>query len=97
MLGGSGVEILMPAYQAPNVNGHAGRFVRSIRTECLDRMIFVGTESLERAIAEYVAHYHDERSHQGLGNRIPRVQRGGLIRASERLGGLLRYDHRRAA
>ncbi len=63
-------------------------------------MIFVGTDSLERAIAEYVAHYHDERSHQGLGNRIPSgvpVQRAGLVRASERLGGLLRYYHRRAA
>jgi hypothetical protein len=63
-------------------------------------MIFVGSESLERAITEYVAHYHHERSHQGLGNRIPSrvpLQREGPIRMTERLGGLLRYYHRRAA
>jgi putative transposase len=100
LLEGSGVELLLTAYQAPNMNAHAERFVRSIRSECLDRMIFVGTDSLERAIAEYVAHYHDERSHQGLGNetvsRVP-VQRVGGIEASERLGGLLKYYHRRAA
>lgn len=96
----SGVEILLTAYQAPNMNAHAERFVRSIRTECLDQMIFVGRASLEKAIAEYAAHYHDERSHQGLGNEIPSrlpVQRDGAIQASERLGGLLKYYHRAAA
>jgi len=90
----------MTAYQAPNMNAHAERFVRSIRSECLDQMIFVGRASLEKAIAEYVAHYHDERSHQGLGNEIVSkvpVQREGVIEASERLGGLLKYYHRRAA
>ena len=100
ILGGSGVEILMTAYQAPNMNAHAERFVRSIRSECLDQMIFVGRASLEKTIAEYIAHYHDERSHQGLGNeivsRVP-AQREGVIDASERLGGLLKYYHRRAA
>lgn len=100
ILGCSGVEILMTAYQAPNMNAHAERFVRSIRMECLDQMIFVGRPSLERAIVEYVAHYHAERSHQGLGNKIPSgapVQREGAIKASERLGGLLKYYQRRAA
>ena len=100
ILGSSGVEILMTAYQAPNMNAHAERFVRSIRSECLDQMIFVGRASLEKAIAEYVAHYYGERSHQGLGNEIPSgapVQRVGSIGASERLGGLLKYYHRQAA
>jgi len=100
LLEGSGVEILMTAYQAPNMNAHAERFVRSIRLEFLDQMIFVGRDSLEKAIAEYVAHYHRERSHQGLGNEIPGrvpVQRDGVIQASERIGGLLKYYHRRAA
>jgi hypothetical protein len=63
-------------------------------------MIFVGRASLEKAIAEYVAYYHRERSHQGLGNEIPGgvpVQRDGVIQASERLGGVLKYYHRRAA
>ena len=82
------------------MNAHAERFVRSIRSECLDRMVLVGRASLEKAIAEYVVHYHDERSHQGLGNEIPSgapVQRAGNIEASKRLGGLLNYYHRRAA
>ncbi len=100
MFGCSGVEILLTAYQAPNMNAHAERFVRSIPSECLDQMIFVCRASLEKAIAEYVAHDHGERSHQGLGNEIPSgapVQREGAIGASERLGGVLKYYHRRAA
>jgi hypothetical protein len=71
ILASAGVEILLTAYQVPNMNAHAERFVRSIRLECLDQMIFVGRTSLESAIAEYVAHYHVERSHQGLENEIP--------------------------
>jgi putative transposase len=101
ILGCSGVEDLRTAYQAPKMNAHAEPFVRSIRSECLDQRIFVGRASLERAIAEYVAHYHGERSHLGLGNEIPSgppVQREGSIETSERLGGLLlKYYHRVAA
>jgi len=96
----SGVEILLTAYQAPNMNAHAERFVRSIKFECLDRLIFLGQESLDRAIAEYVQHYHDERSHQGIGNDIVSgadPQRDGEVEVRERLGGLLNYYHRRAA
>jgi transposase InsO family protein len=97
---GSGVEILLTAYQAPNMNAYAERFVRSIKSECLDQMIFLGRESLVRAIAEYAAHYHDERSHQGIGNVLlsgAAPQREGIVEARDRLGGLLKYYHRRAA
>ncbi len=82
------------------MNAHAERFVRSIKSECLDQMIFLGRESLVRAIAEYAEHYHDERSHQGIGNLIvsgAKAEGVGVIEARERLGGLLRYYHRRAA
>ena len=99
-LEGAGVEVLVTAYQAPNMNAHAERFVRSIRSECLDQMIFVGRASLERALSEYVAHYDGERSHLGLGNEIPArtpPQREGSIQVAERLGGLLKYYHRDAA
>jgi len=74
--------------------------VGSIRSECLDQMILVGRASLERAIAEYVAHDHGGRSHQGLGNKTPSgvpAQREGAIGTIERLGSLLKYYHRRAA
>ncbi len=97
---GSGVEILLTAYQAPNMNAYAERFVRTIKSECLDQMIFLGRESIVRAIAEYAAHYHDERSHQGIGNVLisgAALQCEGSIEVTERLGGLLKYYYRRAA
>jgi transposase InsO family protein len=100
LLNGSDIEILLTAYQAPNMNAYAERFVRSIKSECLDQMIFLGRESLVRAIAEYAAHYHDERSHQGIGNEMisgAEPQCEGTIGVNERLGGLLKYYHRRAA
>ena len=43
---------------SPNLNAYAERFVRSIKEECLDRMIFVGQGSLRRAVREYIEHYH---------------------------------------
>jgi transposase InsO family protein len=56
--------------QAPNANAYAERFVRSIREECLDRLILFGERRLLRALDEFVAHYHGERNHQGLGNAL---------------------------
>ena len=82
------------------MNAYAERFVRSIKSECLDQMIFLGRESLVRTIAEYTEHYHDERSHQGIGNEIvsgTKAQVEGVVETRERLGGLLKYYHRRAA
>ena len=65
-------------------------------------MIFFGQRSLENAVREYVEHYHAERNHQGLGNQLiePRNEHGavaGMIECYERLGGILKYYHRRAA
>jgi transposase InsO family protein len=100
ILADSGIEVLLTAYQAPDMNAYAERVVRSIKLECLDRMIFVGQRSLDQAIKEFVEHYHDERSHQGIGNRLisgEDPQRFGRVRARRRLGGMLSYYHRRAA
>jgi transposase InsO family protein len=96
----SGVEILLTAYQTPNMNAYAERFVRSIKSWCLDQMIFLGQDSLVRAMDEYTAHYHDERSHQGIGNVLisgAAPQNEGIVETRERLGGLLKYYHRLAA
>ena len=65
-------------------------------------MIFFGGDSLQRAVREYIAHYHAERNHQALGNAIiaplPHPTRTiGRVRCRERLGGMLRYYHREAA
>src|SRR5436309_3244988 len=97
---GSGVRVVLTPIQAPNANAYAERFVRSIREECLDRLILFGERGLIRVLDEFVAHYHGERNHQGLGNdliapeRLPRD--GTRVRCRERLGGLLRYYHRAA-
>jgi len=91
----AGVRIVQTPIQAPNANAYEERFVRSIREECLDRVILFGERRLRHVIAEFVAHYHRERNHQGLGNELiaPRVhhRRGTRVCCRERLGGLLRY------
>ena len=56
--------------RSPNLNAYAERLVRSIKESCLNRMIFFGEESLRKAIQNFVAHYHSERSHQGLRNQL---------------------------
>jgi transposase InsO family protein len=100
ILDGHGIEILLTAYLAPNMNAYAERFVKSIKSECLNQMIFLGQESLVRTITEYVVHYHEERTHQGLGNSLingAAPQNEGIVEVRERLGGLLKYYHRSAA
>ena len=78
------------------------RFIRSLKFECLNRMIFFGEKSLRKAVNEFLGHYHQERNHQGLDNRLiiagEEVGRtGGKVRCHERLGGMLRYYYLDAA
>ena len=93
--------LALPA-RSPNLNAYAERWVRSVKEECLSKVILFGERSLRRALKNYVDHYHAERNHQGKGNvlLLPRVndrQREGPVRCRERLGGLLRSYHREAA
>jgi putative transposase len=102
LLAASGVESVKLPPRSPNLNAHAERFVRSIKESCLERLIFFGEGALHKAIHEYVAHYHAERNHQGLGNRIISPKEGylnatGPIQKQERLGGMLNYYYRAAA
>lgn len=100
ILGDAGVEAVTTAYLAPNMNAFAERFVQSIKRERLDRLVLLGQDHLRRALNEFVAHYHIERPHQGLGNRPVTPLTGpagnGDVVADERLGGLLR-SYRRVA
>jgi hypothetical protein len=66
----AGIETILTPHRAPNCNAFAERFVRSIKEECLNRLMLFGRRSLHRAIREFVEHDHGERPHQGLGNRI---------------------------
>ena len=99
ILRSAGVDVIRTPRQAPNCNAFAERFVLSIKSECLSRMIFFGEASLRRAISEYLNHYHTERAHQGLGNEPLEnleVTQQGDIRCRERLGGFLKHYYRAA-
>jgi putative transposase len=94
-----GVEPLALPARSPNLNAYAERWVRSVKEECLSKLILFGERSLERAVSNYVDHFHAERNHQGKGNVLlfPREadrKREGPVQCRERLGGLLRYYHR---
>ena len=102
LLGAAGVKsIKLPAH-SPNLNAYAERFVLSIKSECLNKLVLLGERHLRRAVGEFVEHYHLERNHQGLDSRLltalasPRTDHAPVARR-ERLGGLLNYYHRRAA
>ena len=97
------VKTLALPPRSPNLNAFAERWVKSVKDECLSKLILFGEASLRRALSEYLAHYHAERNHQGKNNvllfpttkAINRV--GGSIGCKGRLGGLLNYYHRDAA
>ena len=98
----NGTNVIRLPPRSPNLNAYAERFVRSIKEECLNRMIFVGQASMRRAVSEFVQHYHGERNHQGLDNTLIRAApliaaNDGLIHCRPRLGGMLNYYHRAAA
>jgi putative transposase len=102
LLAGAGVKSVKLPPRSPNLNAYAERFVRTIKESCLDRMILFGEESLRAAIQKLVAHYHTERNHQGLSNRLinPEVSHlgnAGAIQRRQRLRGMLNYYYRAAA
>ncbi len=88
--------------RSPDLNAYAERFVRSIKEECLSRLIIFGERHLRHVIDEYMQHYHVERNHQGLENRLilsttEWASCSDDFACRERLGGLLKYYHRRSA
>jgi putative transposase len=101
-LGTGGVESVKLPPRSPNLNAYAERFVRTVKESCLERMILFGEGSLRKAIHEFVEHYHRERNHQGLSNRLimedkSLENRTGVIHCRQRLGGMLNYYYRQAA
>ena len=97
-----GVQPLRLPARSPSLNAFAERWVRSVKEECLSKLILFGEGSLKRALAEFVKHYHAERPHQGKGNVIlfpaenPSKAAGQRVLCRDRLGGLLRYYCRAA-
>jgi len=102
MLKDRGVRVLRLPRESPNLNAYVERWVRSIRRECLGRIIPLGERHLQRAVKEFVAHYHAERNHQGLDGKLIEPEPGvgvneGRILCRVRRGGLLKYYYREAA
>src|SRR5262245_59455489 len=94
------IKVVLTPDRAPNANAYAERFVRSIKEECLDRIIPLGERHFRRAVAEFIEHDHGERNHQGLGNTLivegtPNGTAGRVYRRP-RLGGLLNFYERAA-
>jgi putative transposase len=104
ILRAAGVQAVRLPARSPNLNAYAERFVGSVKRECLGKVIPLGEAHLRRIVSEYVEHYHRERNHQGLSNRLieqaPAAVAAGAdapIVCRERLGGLLKHYHREAA
>jgi putative transposase len=102
VLAREGVRVVRLPPRSPNLNAYAERFVRSVKGECLSRLIPIGAPMLRRALHEYLEHYHRERNHQGLGSqlivplRIPPSKSERIDRRT-RLGGMLSFYERAAA
>jgi putative transposase len=99
ILRGAGIEPVRLPAKSPNLNAYAERFVRSIKEGCLAQMILIGEASLHRATENFLIHYHQERNHQALENKLIRPEfiplpKEGDIKCRKRLGGLLRYYYR---
>ena len=99
---GTDTKVILLPPKSPNLIAHIERYMRSMKSECLSKMIFFGEKSLCRALTEFTKHYHAERNHQGIGNNIIRPggelgRTKGAVQSLDRLGGILRYYYREAA
>jgi putative transposase len=102
MLKDAGVTPLLLPARSPNLNAHAERFVLSVKTECLRKLVPLSERHLRHAVREFAAHSHHERHHQALGDNlvVAETQAGsadGRVARRERLGGLLNFYFREAA
>jgi putative transposase len=97
------ISVIQTPIRAPQANAYAECFVRTVRTECLDRLLIVGRSQLERVLRIYVQHDNRERPHRGLGLSPPEPTDNGRpltvsdIQRRDRLGGLIHEYYRAAA
>ena len=102
LLKSGGVKALKLPARSPDLNSFAERWVRSVKAECLSKLILFGEPLLKRALNEFIAHFHSERPHHGNGNvllfptKTQSHPQGHRIVCKQRLGGLLNYYSRAA-
>jgi putative transposase len=102
MLAASGVKSVRLPARSPNLNAYAERWIGSVRRECSRRVIPLGERHLRQLVREYVEHYHGERPHQSLGNKLiapvnDNAALSGRVLRRQRLGGVLNYYYHREA
>lgn len=105
LLKSAGVKCARIPASSPNCNPHAERFVKTVRSECLNHFTIFGERHLRHLLREFLAHYNAERYHQGLGGKLVRSPasagndngQADSIQCRSRLGGLLNFYHREAA
>jgi hypothetical protein len=97
-LAAGGIKPIQLPARSPNLNSHAERWVRSVKSEYLSKLILFGEASLRRALTDFIDHFHGERNHQGKGNvllfpaeKVGQQKPRNRVRGRERLGGLLKY------
>jgi Integrase core domain len=75
-------QVLRTPFRTPNANAHAERFVRTVRTECLDHLLIMNARHLERVLRTYLRHYNAHRPHQGISQQIPGAGSGTRVTVS---------------
>ena len=95
------IKVIPLPYRAPNANAFAERWVRTIREECLDKILVINQAHLRQILKTYISHYNHARPHQGISQQSPipfqKLEPGGNIRSRDVLGGIIHEYHRKAA
>ena len=95
------IKVIHTPYRAPNANASAERWVRTVREECLAKILVLNEGHLYRVMREYVVYYNEIRPHQGLEQQIPEAPTPpavrGPIRCRDVLGGIIHDYYREAA
>ena len=95
------LKIIRTPYRAQNANAFAERWVRTVREECLDKLIIINQQHLRQVMLEYISYYNSARPHQGIDQHIPVPQNtavadSGSIVCYDVLGGII-HEYQRAA
>jgi putative transposase len=100
ILESAGVKIVLCPPRVPQCNAYAERFVRSIKEECLSRLIFLSEQHLRTTISTFADYYRHRRNHQGIENKLIEPPDSwpnqGRIRCRKEIGGMLNYYYREA-
>jgi putative transposase len=95
-----GIKVIHTPFRAPNANAHAERWIRSVREECLNKLLIINQTHLRRVMREFVAYHNTARPHQGIDQQIPIPSTApigtGQVRCRNVLGGII-YDYYREA